>query len=74
MSCVKDVLGVRTQTPSNLIDVELDILSLRALVKRRQISFLKKVKNSTHFEGSPLQKAIQMAKDSQSSTGIISKV
>ncbi len=64
MSSVKDLLGVRTQTPSNLIYVELDIPSLQALVRRRQISFLNKAKNSTHFECSPLQKAIQLAKDS----------
>ncbi len=69
MSSVKDLLGVRTQTPSNLIYAELDILSVHTFVRRKQISFLKKVKNSTHFEGSPLQKAIQMAKDSQSTMG-----
>ncbi len=62
MSSVKDLLGVRTQTPSHLIYVELDISSVHALVRKRQISFLKKAKNSTHFEGSPLQ----MTKDSQS--------
>ncbi len=62
MSSVTDLLGVRTQTPSNLIYVELDIPSLQALVRRTQISFLKKAKNSTHFEVS----SVQMAKDSQS--------
>ncbi len=61
MSFVKDLVGVRTQIPSNLIYVELDIPSIQALVRRRQISFLNKAKNSTHFEGSPPQKAIQMA-------------
>ncbi len=69
MSFVENVIGVKTQTPSNLIYVELDIHSVQALVRRRQIGFLKKVKNITHFEGSPLQKAIQMAKDSQSPMG-----
>ncbi len=69
MPPVKNLLGVRTQTPSNLIYVELGIPSVQALVRRRQISFLRKVKNSTYFEGSPLQKAIQMAKDSQSPMG-----
>ncbi len=57
-----DLLGVRTQTPNNLIYVERDIPSVQALVRRRQISFLKKAKNTTHFEGSPLQKAIQNGK------------
>ncbi len=42
MSYVKDLLGVRTQTPSNIIYVELDNPSGNALVRRRQISFLKK--------------------------------
>ncbi len=47
----------------------LDILSVQALVRRRQISFLKKVKNSSNVEGSPLQEAIQMAKDPHSPMG-----
>ncbi len=66
ISSAKDLLGMRTQTPSNLIYVELDNPSVQAFVRRRQISFLKKTKNSTHFEGSPPQKAIQMAKNTQS--------
>ncbi len=41
MSSVKDLLGVRTQTPNNLIYVELDIPSVQAIVRRRQISFPK---------------------------------
>ncbi len=69
MSSVKDLLWGRTQTPSNLIYVELDMPSVQALVRRRQISFLNKAKNSTHFEGSPLQKDIQMANDCQSHIG-----
>ncbi len=34
------------------------------LVRRKKINFLKKAKNNIHFEGSLLQKTIQMAKDS----------
>ncbi len=60
---------MRTQPPSILIYVELYIPSVHALVRRRQISFLKKAKNITHFEGSPLHTAIQMAKDSPSPMG-----
>ncbi len=69
MPSIKDLLGMRTQPPRNLIYMELDIPSVKALVRRRQISFLKKAKNSTYFEGSPLQKAIQMTKDCQSPMG-----
>ncbi len=59
---------VKTQIPNNLIYVVLDIPSVQALVRRRQISFPKKAKNGNHFEGSHLRKIIQMAKDSQSPT------
>ncbi len=59
MSHVKDLLGMRTESPINLIYMELDIPSVQALVRRRQNSFLNKVKNITHFVGSPLQKVIK---------------
>ncbi len=40
MSSVKVVLGVRTQIPSNLIYVELDIPSVQALVSFSQTEYV----------------------------------
>ncbi len=70
LSSVKELLGVRMQTPSSLIYIELDIPSVQALVKKRQVDFLSKVKQSSHFHGSPLQYAMQLAKESKCPMGV----
>lgn len=70
LTSVKELLGVRTQTPSMLIYVELDTPSVQALIKKRQIDFLNKTKQSSHFNGSPLQKTIDMAKEAKCPMGL----
>ncbi|KAF0287431.1 Aladin [Amphibalanus amphitrite] len=59
---LKDLVGVRYQTPSDLIYVETGIPPLSARVGQMQRNFLMKLQASTHFEGSPVQKAIQLAR------------
>ena len=60
---LKDLVGVRYQTPSDLVHVETGILPLSALVTQRQRTFLLKLQASSHFEGSPVQKAIELARE-----------
>ena len=59
---LKDLVGVRYQTPSDLIYVETGIPPLSARVGQKQRNFLMKLQASTHFEGSPAQKAIELAR------------
>ncbi|KAF0310442.1 4-hydroxybenzoate polyprenyltransferase, mitochondrial [Amphibalanus amphitrite] len=59
---LKDLVGVRYQTPSDLIYVETGIPPLSARVGQMQRNFLMKLQASTHFEGSPVQKAIELAR------------
>ena len=57
-----DLWGVRYQTPSDLVYVETGIPPLSAFIAQRQRSFLLKLQASSHFEGSPVQKAIELAR------------
>ena len=58
---LKDLIGVRYQTPSDLVYVETGIPPLAAFVAQRQRSFLTKLQASPHFDGSPVQKALDLA-------------
>ena len=58
---LKDLVGVRYQTPSDLVYVETGIPPLSSFVAHRQRTFLLKLEASPHFEGSPVQKAIELA-------------
>ena len=73
LTTAKDLLGVRSQTPNDLVYVELNVPSVQSLVKKRQITFLQSVRNSPHYDGSPLQKAIGLAKDANSPMGLYIK-
>lgn len=59
---LKDLVGVRYQIPTDLVYVETGIPPLTALVSHRQRKFLEKLQASSHFEGSPVQKAIELAR------------
>ena len=59
---LKDLVGVRYQTPSDLVYVETGTPPLSAFVAHRQRKFLLKLEASSHFEGSPVQRAIDLAR------------
>ncbi len=42
MGSIKELLGVRTQTPNNKVGSESGLWSVQAFVKKRQVDFLKK--------------------------------
>jgi len=66
---LKDLLGVRVQTPNDLILVELGFSPPTALIKKRQKNFLDKMTQSTHFKDSPLEQAIELSKSVRSPMG-----
>ena len=66
---VKELLGVRQSTPTNLLISESGIPDAKAFIFYRQISFLSKLRASPGYQGSPVQKAIDMAVAAQSPMG-----
>jgi hypothetical protein len=70
LATAKALLGVRMQTPSDLVYIELDIPSVQCLVKKKQIDFLQKVKNSEFFEKCPLKVVLNMARDCKCPMGL----
>ena len=63
---LKDLAGVRYQTPPDLVYAETGIPPLPAFVAQRQRSFLTKLQASSHFDGSPVQKALDLAREHES--------
>ncbi len=61
MSSIQDLLGVRRQSPSNMIYVELEIPSVHTLIRRIQIIDFSS--SSNNCEGSPLQKGYSNGKE-----------
>lgn len=58
---VKEMLGVRQQTPNNLALVESGLSHMMDIIETRQINFLQKLRRSTHFQESPLKFALNLA-------------
>ncbi len=50
MSSIKELLGVRPQTPYDTVCAESGLLSAQAFVKKRQVDFLKNVRANPDFE------------------------
>lgn len=67
---LKDLVGIRHQTPSDLVYVETGIPPLPALLVSKQHKFLTKLQAAPHFEGSPVQRAIELARAHASPMGI----
>ena len=61
LSTAKALLGVRTQTASDLIYLEMGIPTVEALIKKRQCDFLRKMMISPSYPSSPLKFAIDLA-------------
>ena len=66
---LKDLVGIRYQTPSDLVYVETGIPPLPALIVPKQRRFLMKLQASSHYEGSPVQRAIELARAHASPMG-----
>ncbi len=62
---------MRSQTPNDLVYVELNVPSVKPLIQRRQLDFLKKYKQQSFYDESPLKHAIDMAQRSKKSYGIV---
>ena len=69
LQALKSMLGVRQQTCSDLIYIELGTASAKAVILERQIAFLKTKKAEEGFAGSILGKTLSLAKQVQSPMG-----
>jgi len=66
---LRELLGVRPQTPSDLVQVELGLPTAQSLVQHRQLTFIEKLLSDASFEGSPLHFALDLAKHCASPMG-----
>ena len=69
MSSLKMMLGVRTQTCTDLVLVEAQTGSSKAYIKKRQISYLKKIALRSDFQETPLYFALTLAKAARTPMG-----
>ena len=69
LATLRDCLGVRTTTCSDVIYAEVGKSSSSAYVKDKQLKFLAKVRSRSNYEGSYLQQLISKACQSQSPMG-----
>ena len=66
---VKELLGVRQSTATNIIIVEAGIPDAKPFILSRQIAFMNKLRSSPSYPGSPVHKAITLAATHQSPMG-----
>ncbi len=67
---LKELLGVRNQTCTDLVYLELGQPSIKAVIHDRQKSFLQKVMGRNSYPTSILKKVITLAKQANSKMGI----
>ena len=66
---LKELLGVRSQTPNDLVLIETSLPTVKAFVGSRQKAFFHKLNTSEHLPESPVQFAIDLAKTTKSPMG-----
>ena len=69
LSTIKAMLGVRIQTPTDLVHLELGIPTIDGLIKKRQQDFLLKVRASNFYDVSPLKLAMELCQRVNSPMG-----
>jgi hypothetical protein len=69
LGCIKQMLGVRTQTSTDLVYLESGIAPVSAEIKKRQYNFLNKVRNRLDFADFPVGKALHSAIQLRTSMG-----
>ena len=62
MSSVKQLLGVRTQTPTNMVLTEINVPSAQAYIVGRQVKYLQKLLSRPNFELSYVGVVIALAR------------
>jgi hypothetical protein len=70
LATLKILLGVRFQTCTDLVKLELGIGDAKSLIKNRQASFFNKLASRTDYHDSPLHFAIELAKTNNSPMGL----
>ena len=69
LSAEKQLLAVRNQTCSDLVQVELGYPEIKTMIKENQIKFLEKLFSRADFEESPTQSALQLSLQAGSQAG-----
>ena len=69
MQTIKDLLGVRIQTPNDLCLVELGVPPVKATIVSRQLKMLQRIRSLPHFEGSPAHHMLQISVAGRTSMG-----
>ena len=68
-STLKDLLGVRQQTPTDLALIEIGAIPTKDKIKIRQMDYISKITTSSHYQNSPLSFAISIAQKAKSPMG-----
>ena len=69
MSSLKQLLGVRSQTPTNMSLTEIDAVSASAFIINRQLKYLQKIMSRQNFSESYVGKIISLARSVKCSMG-----
>ena len=70
-STLKELLGVRLQTPNDLVHAELGVLPVQLKIKQGQRKFLEKIRLSSHFSERPSEESNRSSKISEKPHGQI---
>jgi len=69
MRTLKELLGVKVQTPNDICLVEAGATPLKGLIVEKQFQFVNKLCSYSHFQGSPAQFVMNLIKESRSPMG-----
>ncbi len=64
------LLGVRPQTCTDLVTIEMGCGTAKSYIQRRQLTFLKKLRTRKDVNDSPVYQAIEMAKEAKCKMGL----
>lgn len=70
MRTIKELLGIRQQTCTNIVHVESGIPDINTFIEQKQTKFISKLKASSHFPNSPAELALNLAHECRCSMAI----
>ena len=61
LTMMKQILGVRDQTPTNIVLLELGLPNATSIIRNRQCKYLKKLQRRSNYEDSYMKKVIDLS-------------
>jgi hypothetical protein len=61
LTSAKALLGVRLQTPTDLVYLELGVPSAESMVRKKQLDFIRKTQQASTYAFSPLKQAVDLS-------------